>query len=45
LREIIGADKVEKKVFITPSCGMGALTEDEANKAMELLRKVSKKLF
>lgn len=44
LKEIIGLEKLRERIFITPSCGMGALTEEEAYRALQLLSKTVAKL-
>lgn len=44
LKGIINEEVICNRVFITPACGMGALTEDEAYRAMNLLKHLSEKL-
>lgn len=40
LKEITKIDHIEDKIFITPSCGMGALSIDESIKVLELLKSI-----
>ncbi len=44
LKSIVNEDNIYNRVFITPACGMGTLTEAEAYKAMGLLKHLSEKL-
>lgn len=41
LKGIIGRELLFKRIFITPSCGMGALTIEEAEKSLNLLSYIS----
>lgn len=41
---IIGRDLLSERMFITPSCGMGALTVQEADKALNILKSLSERL-
>lgn len=44
LKDVIGEELIKTRIFITPSCGMGALTEEEANKVLLILKFITTEL-
>lgn len=44
LKGLIGEELIKTRIFITPSCGMGALTEEEANKVLFILKFITTEL-